>query len=107
VRLTPKTALALAMAFHELGTNAAKYGALSAEGGHVDIVWAREAGEGGPSLRLVWRETGGPPVEPPSAHGFGSRLIERGLAGELNGEAFIHYAPDGVVCTIIAPLSAG
>jgi PAS domain S-box-containing protein len=106
VRLTPKAALALAMAFHELGTNAAKYGALSEDGGHVDIVWAREAGDSGTLLRLVWRETGGPPVKPPSARGFGSRLIERGLAGELNGEAFIRYAPDGVVCTIVAPLTA-
>ncbi|HEY8571564.1 PAS domain-containing sensor histidine kinase [Phenylobacterium sp.] len=96
--LPPQTAVSIAMALHELATNAAKYGALSTPGGHVDIAWTFEAGD----LRLVWREVGGPPVAPPTRRGFGARLIERGLARELNGGAAIEYAPTGVVCTIEA-----
>jgi two-component sensor histidine kinase len=105
VRLTPKAALALAMAFHELGTNAVKYGALSVDGGEVDVGWSRAPGPTQTELHLVWRERGGPPVQPPEGRGFGSRLLERGLAGELKGETQIEYHPAGVICTITAPLS--
>lgn len=99
IRLRPKTALALAMAFHELASNAAKYGALSSETGRVTVDWARA----GDRLCIVWRENGGPPVAPPSRRGFGSRLIERGLAHELNGTVRLDYRPEGVVCTIDIP----
>jgi two-component sensor histidine kinase len=101
VRLDPKTALSLSMAFHELGTNALKYGALSRPGGHVQLRWTADPPGG--SLRLVWKEHGGPAVNPPGRRGFGSRLLERGLAGELNGEVELRFEPDGVACAIRMP----
>jgi two-component sensor histidine kinase len=90
------------MALHELGTNASKYGALSTDGGRVSIGWTRD----GDRLHLVWRESGGPPVEPPSRRGFGSRLIERGLAADLGGTAALSFDPDGLRCDIQASLAA-
>lgn len=102
LRLAPRAALALAMALHELGTNAFKYGALSADGGRVSIVWTQS----GDRLRLEWRESGGPPVVPPSRRGFGSRLIERGLAADLGGSAALHFDPAGLRCDIEASLAA-
>ena len=100
VRLSPKTALALAMALHELATNAAKYGALSNEAGRVEVHWEIDGGR----FRMRWTERGGPPVSPPARRGFGSRLVERGLAAELGGMVRLVYEPEGVVCTIEAPL---
>ena len=101
VRCRPKQALALGMAFHELATNAAKYGALSNGTGHVEIAWTVEGGR----LRLCWQELGGPPVQPPSRAGFGSRLIERGMARELDGTVSIDYPPHGVTCAVEMPAS--
>lgn len=103
IRLNAKQSLALALALHELATNAAKYGALSGEEGRVEIDWRIE---GGSLARLVfeWRESGGPVVEAPSKRGFGSRLIEQSLALEFGGEVRIDYHPTGVVCRIAAPL---
>jgi PAS domain S-box-containing protein len=100
--LSPRAALALALALHELSTNAAKYGALSVEEGKVSIRWDVN----GDRLRLVWAEQGGPPVTTPARRGFGSRLIERGLAADLGGTARIGFEPTGVTCTIDASLSA-
>ncbi|NEX92791.1 HWE histidine kinase domain-containing protein [Caulobacter sp. 17J65-9] len=100
VRLTPKAALAISMAAYELGANAAKYGALGDEG-TVEVRWSVEDGR----LHLVWRESGGPPVMPPARSGFGTRLIEQGLAGELEADVQIDYRPEGLVCTIDAPLA--
>jgi two-component sensor histidine kinase len=100
VHLSPNTATAIALALHELATNAAKYGALSQPDGRVELQW--QAGEAG--FRLTWRERGGPPVTAPTRTGFGSRLIQRGLTAELKGEVVMDYAPDGLVCTITAPL---
>lgn len=100
VRLNSKTALAISMAFHELGTNALKYGALSQAGGQVDLEWSLRAGR----LHVTWREQGGPPVSPPSRKGFGSRLLERGLAGELGGRVELRYEPKGLICEIDAEL---
>jgi two-component sensor histidine kinase len=102
LRLAPRAALALAMALHELGTNAAKYGALSVEGGRVSIAWRQEGGR----LRLHWRERGGPPVRPPARRGFGSRLIERGLEADLGGGAALHFDREGLRCEIHASLAA-
>ncbi len=82
VRLSPKVALSLSMAMHELGTNAVKYGAMSNDSGRVDVSMGA-SGEGAERMRIEWRESGGPPVTPPPRRGFGSRLVERGLAGEL------------------------
>ncbi|HEX2762912.1 MAG TPA: HWE histidine kinase domain-containing protein [Allosphingosinicella sp.] len=96
LRLSPRAALAIAMAIHELGTNAAKYGALSVDAGRVRISWFLE----GDRLRLVWEERGGPPVSPPSRQGFGSRLIERGLEMDLGGRASLHFEPAGLRCEI-------
>ena len=98
--LPPKTAVSLALAIHELATNASKYGALREAAGQVEIRWRAEDGR----LNLVWRESGGPPVAPPPARGFGTRMIERGLASELGGEVRIDFRRDGVVCVLDAPL---
>jgi two-component system, chemotaxis family, CheB/CheR fusion protein len=103
VHVSPKAALALAMALQELATNASKYGALSNGAGHVNVAWT-VGGEDPPLLSLRWQEGGGPPVEPPNHQGFGSRLLKRNLAEELGGEVDVQYAPAGVVCAIDFPL---
>jgi PAS domain S-box-containing protein len=100
VWLAPRAALALALALHELSTNASKYGALSSEEGKVAISWAVE----GDRLRLEWKERHGPLVNVPSGRGFGSRLIERGLATDLGGTAQMHFDRDGARCAIDASL---
>jgi len=108
VRLQPKVALTLAMVFHELATNAARHGALSNDGaGHIGIAWQLETVSQGDQMRLRWRESGGPPVAPPGRKGFGSRLIENGLARELDGVVRLAYEPAGVVCDIVMPVTAG
>jgi PAS domain S-box-containing protein len=104
LRLRPRMAVSLAMALHELCTNAVKYGALSNESGTVAISWRVEGSEGDRRLILDWREQGGPPVSPPARRGFGSRMIERALASELGGSAVLHFLPSGLLCTIDAPL---
>ena len=80
IRFPPKAALALGIAFHELATNAVKYGAFSNEAGSILIAWTIEPRPEGNRLILRWQEKDGPPVTPPSRKGFGSRVIERGLA---------------------------
>jgi two-component sensor histidine kinase/PAS domain-containing protein len=105
VRLAPRAATAMAMAVHELTTNAAKYGALSNPEGQVEVKWEIRGTDGAETLWLRWNETGGPPVEAPATRGFGSRLIERSLAMELGGEAQVVFAREGVICTIEAPLA--
>jgi PAS domain S-box-containing protein len=102
VRIAPKTAIALSMAFHELATNALKHGALSAPDGRVELAWARDGDE----VELKWRERGGPEVTRPTRSGFGSRLLGRVLAGELGAPADLAYPPEGLVCTIRAPAAA-
>lgn len=104
--ILPKTAISLALAIHELATNAVKHGALSQPTGQVTIRWAR-TGEDGARLSLVWQEHGGPRVEAPTRRGFGTRMIERGLAAELGGTVKIDFRPDGLVCTVDAPLPEG
>ncbi|HEY8576701.1 MAG TPA: HWE histidine kinase domain-containing protein [Devosia sp.] len=103
VELHAKAALSLAMALHELCTNASKYGALTSEGGRVDIGWALTEGH---KLILTWRESGGPAVTPPSEKGFGSRMIERALAADLGATVSFDFAPTGLTCTIIAAETA-
>ncbi|HEY5722110.1 MAG TPA: HWE histidine kinase domain-containing protein [Allosphingosinicella sp.] len=100
--LSPKAAVSLVMALHELGTNAAKYGALSAPSGRVTLGWRVADGE---RLRLEWRERGGPAVTAPGQRGFGFRMIERALASDLAGSARIAFEPEGLVCGIDAPLA--
>lgn len=101
LRISPKTALALAMAMHELSTNAVKHGAWSNEQGIVAIEWS-VVDDG---LHIEWRERGGPQVTPPTQRSFGSRLIERGLAGELGGKVSLLFEPQGVRCLIDAPIT--
>lgn len=108
IRFPPKAALALGVAFNELATNAVKYGALSNAAGSILITWTMEPAPAGLRLVLKWQEKGGPGVTPPSHKGFGSRVIERGLARELAGTVHLDYRPEGVVCTmdILVPGSA-
>ncbi|MBB6411967.1 chemotaxis protein CheB [Mesorhizobium sangaii] len=104
IQLAPGASLALSMALHELSTNAAKYGALSRDEGHVSIVWRLQSHGEDRRLFLSWTEAGGPPVIAPTRKGFGSRLIERALASELGGKVRVSYESSGVVCTIDAPM---
>ena len=107
VRLRPRAVLTLAMVFHELITNAAKYGALSAPAGRVEIRWkpVRDA-YARPFLRIDWQEQGGPAVVEPERRGFGSRLIEGGVAAELGGSARLSYEPQGLRCELMVPRAA-
>jgi two-component sensor histidine kinase len=107
IAVAPQTAVSLAMAIHELCTNAIKYGALSNATGTVDVRWtAMRAGDGSIDLVIDWSEAGGPPVETPSRRGFGTRLIERGLSAELRSTVTLDFHPAGVKCTILAKLPA-
>ncbi|MBY3179530.1 PAS domain S-box protein [Rhizobium leguminosarum] len=106
VSISPKAVVAIALIVHELATNAAKYGALSAEAGKVSISWKLEASPD-PYLTLLWSESGGPPVALPSRRGFGSRLIEAMSSGQLRGHASLAYDGSGVRCLIRAPLEVG
>jgi two-component system CheB/CheR fusion protein len=96
IQLTPKAALAIGFAVHELATNAAKYGALSAAGGDVDITWSVDGEAGARRLMLDWRERGGPMVVEPTRKGFGTRLIEQQIGHGLGGEVDIAFVPDGL-----------
>jgi PAS domain S-box-containing protein len=107
IRFPPKSALALGIAFNELATNAVKYGALSNAAGSILIEWTMETTPARQRLLLNWKEKDGPPVTPPAHKGFGSRVIERGLAHELEGITHLDYRPDGLVCTMDIPLPRG
>jgi two-component sensor histidine kinase len=105
IKVSPRVAVAMVMAFHELATNAAKYGALSNPTGRINLEWQIEPGE--PSrLKIVWHETGGPRVKQSSKRGFGSRLIQ-GLSQDVAGTVDMRFAADGVVATFEIPLQAG
>ena len=99
LRLQSRAALALALALHELATNAVKYGALSVEGGRVAVTW-RLTPDG--RFKLDWTEHGGPSVREPERGGFGSQLIERALAAELGGTVRLSYPANGVRCEVDA-----
>lgn len=100
--LSPNTAVSLGMALHELATNAVKYGAWS-QGGAVRIETAVDEAAG--MLTVAWRETGGPQITPPRQRGFGSRLLEQGIASELGGEVGLRFEPSGLSCVIRAPIT--
>lgn len=106
IRLGPNAAVTLNMAFHELATNAAKYGALSAGDGLIRVEWNVDQGESPPAIAIRWTESDGPAVQPPRRRGFGSRLLEQGLARELNGTVTLDYRPEGLVCQMRFPASA-
>ena len=101
VILEPNMAQTIAISLHELATNAAKYGSLSAEDGHVEIAWSRTA-DGRLSLR--WIEAGGPTVMPPTHRGFGTRIIENIIAGQLRGEVRFDWRDQGLTCEMALPL---
>ena len=104
IPLSPRLSVVLSMIIHEIATNAAKYGALSNDTGTVALDWEAITENGKPKLRLVWAESGGPPVTAPVQRGFGSRLIERSARDQLGGEATVDFLPRGVVCTVICSL---
>jgi PAS domain S-box-containing protein len=107
VRLSSRAALGLAMALHELATNAVKYGSLSNDVGRVELDWWVTPGAPTPRLEMHWRERAGPPVTTPLRGGFGTRLLTQGLRAELGGTAELDFAADGLACRISAPLETG
>lgn len=107
VRLSSAEALSLAMLFHELATNAAKYGALSVDEGQVAVDWECEVLDGGERrLTLSWRERGGPPTAPPTRRGFGSRLIERTASHDLRGTVEMAFETEGLTVSLVLRLDA-
>jgi two-component system CheB/CheR fusion protein len=105
VTLKPQAALALAMAFHELATNATKHGALATPTGQVRIAW-EIAHASAPRLHVRWTESGGPPAQEPARDGFGLRLIKQGLAHELDADVQLEFTPTGLRCLMTVPLEA-
>jgi two-component system CheB/CheR fusion protein len=104
VQIEPVQALSLGMAFHELATNAAKYGALSAPGGRIAINWKADRSSGRRMLHLVWVERGGPAVEKPHRQGFGLRLLQDGLTYAVEAEAKLDFEAGGLRYTMDMPL---
>jgi two-component sensor histidine kinase len=100
VMLKPELAQAMAVALHELATNAAKYGALSGAKGQVCVEWSSAADRW---LVLHWTETGGPPVNPPTRKGFGTRMIETMIRGHEGGEVRLDWRAEGLACEITLP----
>ncbi len=101
--LRPQSGLALSMILHELATNAAKYGALSAPRGRLKVTWRRDDRADPPHVHLSWIEESGPPVKPPARRGFGTKLIERGTAHELHGKATLDFNENGLHCELSLP----
>ncbi len=103
IALTPRAGLALAMALHELTSNSVKYGALSVDSGKLAIGWSISTVAQLATLMLSWTEAGGPVVSVPTRRGFGTTLIERTLAHELDAEVRRDFAPGGLRCSIVIP----
>ncbi len=101
VSLDPRTAQTLALALHELSTNAAKYGALSVMSGCVRLTWELQPD----NLLLQWMETGGPATQPPQSPGFGIRVISASIARQLEGEVQFEWLPEGLHCSMRVPRS--
>jgi two-component sensor histidine kinase len=102
--LPPRQVVTMMLIMHELAVNAAKYGALSTDSGQVAIEWAIDREGSEQVLRLRWTESGGPPVRVPERKGFGTALIERSIAHELDGHASLDYRPEGLLCELQLPL---
>lgn len=100
VAMPPDTAQALGMAFHELSTNASKYGALGRDGATLQVAWQRETGADGEVIRVVWRERGVPIAGEPTRKGFGTEVLERALPHLLGGGCTRTFHPDGFECII-------
>jgi PAS domain S-box-containing protein len=101
IQLNPKSAVSLGMAFHELATNAAKYGALSSDEGKLEVTWSVTTDR---ELRIRWHEAGGPAVQAPTRRGFGRLLLERALRSDLDAGVILDFAAAGLRCTITFPL---
>ena len=99
VSLQPAAAQSIALALHELVTNAAKYGALSSNAGRVHLSWELTDG----SLGLHWTESGGPATQAPTSPGFGTRIIVAGIEGQLGGQVTFDWRPEGLQCTLAVP----
>jgi PAS domain S-box-containing protein len=99
VAVSEKTAGGLALAIHELATNAVKYGALSSTAGKVSIHWTLTPQDTGERFVMEWRESDGPPVTPPQTEGFGGKVIRHSVAHEPNGKITLDYLPDGLRCS--------
>jgi two-component sensor histidine kinase len=99
-------AMALNLVFHELESNAIKYGALAGSEGAVDVRWSVVSDRGDDWLHLEWRERDGPACEPPSRQGFGSRMIARLVGGRFKGTAHSEYLPDGLRWRLSAAVAA-
>jgi PAS domain S-box-containing protein len=105
VVLGPTVTQAVAMALHELVTNAVKYGALSSPNGHVSVKWNRQPADGASTrVKIEWRENGGPPVAPPAKSGYGTSLIREMIPHELGGAVDLAFVTEGVCCEIDVPL---
>jgi two-component system CheB/CheR fusion protein len=105
VDLPPRAGMALALAIHELTSNAVKYGALSTPAGRLAVTWSTHDDGAGAVLTFDWTETGGPPVITPTRRGFGTTLIERALEYELDAVVIRAFTPGGVRCTVTLPLT--
>lgn len=99
-RLEPQHALSMGMVLHELATNAAKHGALSQSGGHIDVFCDLQ----GTTLVVTWRETGGPPAKPPEKPGFGLELLDGEISYRLRGSLETNFALEGLTVTIKFPV---
>lgn len=102
--LAPFQAMAVNLTLHELCTNAIKYGALSTEAGRLSIGWSVQKPTGARQVRLLWKEDGGPTVEPPEHKGYGTQLIETLVPYELHGEVHLHFKEGGLTCELLFPL---
>ncbi len=108
VLLAPHLVVTLTLAFHELATNAAKHGALSAPSGSVSVAWTISAARKGVRrVDIVWRERGGPPVQPPKRHGFGSNLLQKTVGSQSGITMRQEFPPEGVECRISLPSGPG
>jgi two-component sensor histidine kinase len=102
LQLEPATAQTLALAFHELVTNSAKYGALSAVAGRVSVQWELRDDD---TLMLAWEEIGGPVVHKPKSRGFGTRSVIASVESQLGGQALFDWRSEGLVCRLLVPIS--
>jgi len=105
VTMTPEATQVLALALHEMATNAAKYGALSNDSGTVAVTWSPQEQDGVQVLKILWREEGGPPVAPPTRKGFGRIVVEQNVARSLDAEVVLAFPPEGVRASFVIPVA--
>jgi PAS domain S-box-containing protein len=103
IEINPRAAETYGLALHELATNAVKYGALSTPEGWVELTFSMDEEAG--LYRLIWREQGGPPVDPPERNGFGVCVLTRTAPQSIEGESSLEFPPDGLTYSLAAPLS--